>query len=86
MHLLYLNFYIPSFCISGVKMNSLNEEVMADMEAIFNECQSNSSISAVVLISGKLGCFIAGADINMIEKCQTAAEAQVLYRMIHISF
>ena len=33
---------------------------------------------SVVLISGKLGCFIAGADINMIEKCKTAEEAQTL--------
>ena len=62
----------------GVKMNSLNQEVMADMEAIFNECQSRNDVNAVVLISGKLGCFIAGADINMIEKCQTAQEAQTL--------
>ena len=64
----------------GVKMNSLNEEVMRDMEAIFNECQSRSDIRAAVLISGKIGCFIAGADINMIESCKTAEEAQRLSR------
>jgi len=62
----------------GVKMNALNEEVMTDMEAIFNECLTNTSVKSVVVISGKLGCFIAGADINMIEKCKTAAEAQTL--------
>ena len=64
----------------GVKMNSLNEEVMRDMEAIFNECQSRADIRAAVLISGKVGCFIAGADINMIEACKTADEAQRLSR------
>ena len=64
----------------GVKMNSLNEEVMRDMEAIFNECQSRADIRAAVLISGKIGCFIAGADINMIESCKTAEEAQRLSR------
>merc|ERR1712156_888 len=62
----------------GVKMNSLNEEVMRDMEAIFNEVQSRDDVKSVVLISGKVGCFIAGADINMIEKCKTADEAQAL--------
>ena len=61
-------------------MNSLNEEVMRDMEAIFNECQSRADIRAAVLISGKIGCFIAGADINMIESCKTAEEAQRLSR------
>lgn len=62
----------------NVKMNSLNQEVMADMEAIFNEVQSRSDIRAAVLISGKVGCFIAGADINMIEGCRSAEEAQSL--------
>merc|ERR1712045_471001 len=33
------------------------------MEAIFNECQSRADIRAAVLISGKIGCFIAGAAI-----------------------
>jgi enoyl-CoA hydratase/long-chain 3-hydroxyacyl-CoA dehydrogenase len=59
-------------------MNSLNEEVMRDMEAIFNEVQSRSDVRAAVLISGKVGCFIAGADINMIEACKSASEAQEL--------
>ena len=36
----------------GVKMNSLNQEVMADMDAIFNEVQSRPDIKAAVLISG----------------------------------
>jgi len=62
----------------GVKMNSLNQEVMTDMELIFNECLTNTAVKSVVVISGKLGCFIAGADINMIEKCKTAEEAQTL--------
>merc|ERR1719464_2351462 len=62
----------------GVKMNSLNEEVMRDMEAIFNEVQSRDDVKSVVLISGKVGCFIAGADINMIEACKTAEQAQAL--------
>lgn len=62
----------------GAKMNSLNEEVMHDMQVIFNEVQSRSDVRAAVLISGKVGCFIAGADINMIEACKTAEEAEAL--------
>ncbi len=59
-------------------MNALNEEVMTDMQQIFNDVQSRSDIRAAVLISGKTGCFIAGADIKMIEACKTAEEAQTL--------
>ena len=59
-------------------MNSLNEEVMQDMQSIFDECLSRSDIKSDVLISGKLGCFIAGAHIKMIDGCETAEQAQTL--------
>merc|ERR1719435_336831 len=32
----------------GVKMNSLNQEVMTDMELIFNECLTNTAVKSVV--------------------------------------
>ena len=50
------------------KVNSLNEEVMTEMQAIFKDVQSKPEIKSAVLISKKPGCFIAGADIKMIEK------------------
>ena len=50
------------------QMNSLNEAVMTDMKEIFTKVQNDSSIKAAVLMSGKPSCFIAGADINMINK------------------
>lgn len=56
----------------GVKVNSFNEEVMNEMKSLLPKIQSDSNIQACVLISGKPGCFIAGADINMLEACKTA--------------
>lgn len=53
---------------------------MEDVVKILKEIQSNPSISSAVLISGKPGCFIAGADITMLSKCQTAAEAMQISR------
>ena len=50
------------------KVNSLNEEVMTEMQAIFKEVQAKPEIKSAVLISKKPGCFIAGADIKMLEK------------------
>ena len=62
----------------GSKVNSLNEEVMQEMEVLFNKFQADPSARAAVLISGKPGCFIAGADIKMIENCKSEAEATAL--------
>lgn len=47
---------------------------MDEVSDVLNEIESNPSIQAAVLISGKPGCFIAGADITMLEKCKTKEE------------
>jgi len=60
------------------KVNVLNQDVMADVEGILNEIDANQDISSAVLISGKPGCFIAGADITMLKACKTADEAEAL--------
>lgn len=50
------------------------------MASIIKEVQSNSSVVAAVLISGKPGCFIAGADIGMLGACKTSAEVYEISR------
>lgn len=57
------------------QVNSLNFEVMSEMSSHLNEIASNPSVQAGVLISGKPNCFIAGADISMIENCTSFDEA-----------
>lgn len=56
-------------------MNSLGVEVSNEFEKVVQEIETNPSIKAAVLISGKPGCFIAGADITMLENCKTPQEA-----------
>lgn len=51
---------------------------MNEMTNVLQEVESNPSIEAAVLISGKPGCFIAGADISMIEACKTKEEVVTL--------
>lgn len=51
---------------------------MNEMTSVLQEVESNPSIEAAVLISGKPGCFIAGADISMIEACKTKEEVVTL--------
>jgi len=60
------------------KVNSINQEFFADIDVIFNEIQSKPEINAAVLASAKPGCWIAGADIKMLEKVGSAEEAAKL--------
>lgn len=48
---------------------------MEEMQSVLQRIENDPSVQAAVLISGKPGCFIAGADIKMLEKCKTEAEA-----------
>lgn len=53
---------------------------MDEFDAIFKEIQANPQIQAAVLISGKPGCFVAGADINMLQALKTAEEVTQISR------
>lgn len=60
------------------KVNSLSEESSAELQEAFHKFMADPTAKSAVLMSGKPGCFIAGADIKMLEGCQTAQEATAL--------
>ena len=60
------------------KVNSLGLEPSADLQECFERFMGDATAKSAVLMSGKPGCFIAGADIKMLEKCSTAEEATAL--------
>ena len=67
------------FDLKGEKVNKFNREVMAEFEALIPLLKSKASeIEALILVSGKPGNFIAGADITLFQAAKTAAEAQAL--------
>lgn len=68
------------------KMNSLGTEVSAEFEEFLKNLETNTTVNSAVLISAKPGCFIAGADIGMLEKCQTAEEARKLSHGAQLMF
>ncbi|XP_058446813.1 trifunctional enzyme subunit alpha, mitochondrial [Malaya genurostris] len=68
------------------KVNSLGVEVQAEFENVLRELETNSSVTSAVVISAKPGCFIAGADISMLEKCKSAAEATKISHEGQIQF
>lgn len=47
---------------------------MNEMQDMLKRVESDPNIHAAVLISGKPGCFIAGADIRMLESLKTVQE------------
>ncbi|XP_037068080.1 trifunctional enzyme subunit alpha, mitochondrial-like [Pollicipes pollicipes] len=60
------------------KVNVLNQPVMEEMKAMLEAVQADPAVKAAVLISGKPANFIAGADISMLERVKSAAEAREL--------
>ncbi|MAK70534.1 MAG: fatty acid oxidation complex subunit alpha FadJ [Idiomarinaceae bacterium] len=66
--------------VPGESMNTLKDTFADEVGQLMNQLESNSDVKGVVFISGKPGSFIAGADINMINDCDTAADAESLAR------
>ena len=46
------------------KLNALNRQVMADLDAVLNEVESNADIKAVIITGAGAKGFVAGADIS----------------------
>jgi enoyl-CoA hydratase len=46
------------------KLNALNKHVMADLDEVMNEVESNPEIKAVILTGAGAKSFVAGADIS----------------------
>ena len=59
-------------------MNTLKAEFTEQVAGVLAEIKGDSSITGVVLRSGKQDSFVAGADINMINDCKTAEEVVAL--------
>ena len=72
-----------TFDLPGEKVNKLSKKVIADFETIVSELEElgkSGSIEAMILVSGKPGNFVAGADIEMIRAVHTPQEAVELSR------
>lgn len=59
----------------------MSREVAYEVDAAVEDANQNPCVGSVVLISGKPGCFIAGADISMLEACKTHQEVEEVSKM-----
>lgn len=66
--------------VPGESMNTLKDSFAEEVGGLMNRLESDDSVKGVVFISGKPGSFIAGADINMINDCENAGDAESLAR------
>ncbi|MDN3517934.1 fatty acid oxidation complex subunit alpha FadJ [Aquisalimonas lutea] len=66
--------------LPGESHNVLNRTLMAEAEQCADTLERDDSIQGVVFISGKADSFIAGADIEMLHACASAAEVTELSR------
>lgn len=64
--------------VPGETMNTLRAEFADEISDLMKEIKSNSDLQGLVLISGKKDSFVAGADVTMIDACETAEDAEQL--------
>ncbi|MFT6397462.1 MAG: 3-hydroxyacyl-CoA dehydrogenase/enoyl-CoA hydratase/3-hydroxybutyryl-CoA epimerase [Bradymonadia bacterium] len=69
---------IVTMDVPRAPQNTLKTEFNAEFAEILETIEGSDQIRAVVFASGKPDSFIAGADIKMLEKIQTADEAAEL--------
>ncbi|MBZ9611694.1 fatty acid oxidation complex subunit alpha FadJ [Rheinheimera maricola] len=67
--------------IAGESMNVLKAAFADEISSLLSEIKANSQLKGLVFISGKPDSFIAGADISMLDNCNSAEEAEAIGRM-----
>ncbi|RUO21163.1 fatty acid oxidation complex subunit alpha FadJ [Aliidiomarina iranensis] len=66
--------------VPGESMNTLKSTFADEVAELMENIESNRELKGLVFISGKPNSFVAGADIRMINDCETAADAESLAR------
>ena len=66
--------------------NVLNGDIIAEYEAVFDDVANDKSLQGLVFTSAKPGCFLAGADISMLQEIETAEQASESCSLLHKMF
>lgn len=69
---------ILSMDVPGESMNTLKIEFAEQISEMLDQIERDRDIKGVVLVSGKEGSFVAGADISMLASCETAEDAETI--------
>lgn len=74
---------VLTYDVPGEAVNTLRASFAGEVERALTEIAEDANIQAAVLVSGKEGSFITGADVEAIAAVTTAAEAEALCRRGH---
>ncbi len=74
---------IVTYDVPGEPVNTLKPSFAEEFGEVFARVERDAAIKAAVLVSGKRDGFIAGADLAMLERTVTAAEAEAIARAGH---
>ncbi|EYB81278.1 hypothetical protein Y032_0387g452 [Ancylostoma ceylanicum] len=72
--------------LANTKENVLNEALAGDLQAAFEKAERDNSVKSIVLMSGKPGSFVAGADVGMLSKARTPAEGATISKKAQEQF
>ncbi len=75
-----------TFDLPGKKVNVFGRAALAELETVLDELAARRDVGCLVLLSGKPGSFIAGADVDDIERVTDPVEAEAGSRIGHRLF
>ncbi|MBX5484358.1 MAG: fatty acid oxidation complex subunit alpha FadJ [Myxococcaceae bacterium] len=77
---------VITFDEPGEPVNTLSPEVGEQFERLLDRAQRDDGVKAVVFISGKKDCFVAGAKIDFLQSIHSASEAASVSRSAQAGF
>jgi len=76
--------------IAVIKMNDhsqpqnvLNQSIQTEFEGIFEQVENDASLSALIFTSDKKNCFVAGADITMLQDIKSVEQGREASKLLH---
>jgi 3-hydroxyacyl-CoA dehydrogenase/enoyl-CoA hydratase/3-hydroxybutyryl-CoA epimerase len=75
-----------TFDLPGKRVNVFTRAALAELEQVIGEAAARKDIGCLILLSGKAGNFIAGADVEEIARVSDPVEAEAGARIGHRLF
>jgi len=77
---------VITYDVPGRPVNTLKATFVDEFAEVLNRVESDSSIKAAILISGKADTWVAGADIDMLSAVKTASDAEQISKLAQQGF
>ena len=67
----------------SLPQNVLNQSIQAEFEQIFTDVEADKEIKGLIITSDKKDCFVAGADITMLQQIESVEQAKGMCKLLH---